>query len=119
MNIDAINIQDVVKSVLDLSFRRAELASQNIAGASIPGYQAKRVDSASFLQSVRESIATDGVCSNDCLKNLRATEYESTTVVSADNEIAELVVASGDYQVLLEMLNRHMSLMRLAISARG
>lgn len=116
MPIDSIGARDVVKQMLDLSLRRAEVASQNIAGASVPGFVSQRVDADAFRTQLLGTLSS---ADRTALQSLRIPTSPAERPYSADQEIAELVAASSDYQVLLEALNRHMSLMRLAVSSRG
>jgi len=116
MPIDAVNPKDVIKLMLDLSLRRAEVASVNIAGASTPGFLAQRVDGEAFRAQLFDALSPSGAIP---LNAVKAQVTAGREIARPDQEIAELVAASSDYQALLETLNRHMSLMRLAITSRG
>lgn len=117
MSIEPVAVKAVLQSMLDLHLQRAELASRNIAGAATPGFVAGRVDSEAFLASVREAVRNPA-CDSGCLPDAQALSSEAQGLPSLDASVAEMVAASGDYQSVMQALNGHLGLMRLAISGR-
>lgn len=104
---------------------RAKVASANIANVNTTGYLPQRVDFQSQLSALQ--TATDSGSLGNALEAAR-TEGFGTVVqpadsllggqVNLDQEVANLVTASTDYQSQLESLNRYFMLLHLAITAQ-
>lgn len=99
MNQALERIADAALRALDHSLMRHQIAAQNIARADEPGFLALRVSDrdASGATSARPG----------------------TTAVRLDHEVAEMVSASLEYQLMADALSRHLGLARLAISTRS
>lgn len=119
---------EAVRLAMGLQQRLAEVASQNIANASTPGYRVQRLEF-SRLKGMLEQVSTAPVSQSSSLLQSMLGESASGSVsastdptrspVNLDHEVASMVSASLDFQALSESLNRHFGLMRLAISGRA
>ena len=115
-----------VRLALGLQQLRAEVASSNIARANTPGHQAMRVELGN-AQAVLSQVAGDraGPSSFSLLSSSTAAGMApvvpdaSAAAAQPDVQVAEMVAASLDYQALVESLNRHFGLMRLAVTGRS
>lgn len=117
---------EAVRLALGLQQLRAEVASNNIAGASTPGFQASRVEMGGAQALLRQAAAAGGnPAIFGALSSFSASELApvvaDTTPAAAqpDTQVAEMVAASLDFQTLSESLNRHFGLMRLAVAGRS
>jgi flagellar basal body rod protein FlgB len=90
--IDAVS-QTVMHS-MDRTMLRHQVAARNIANANNPSFLAVR-------------IAADG--------STAATQAP----VRLDHEVAEMVAAALNYQILADAISRHLSMSRMAISTRS
>jgi len=113
---------EAVRLALAMHETQAKVASVNVARASTPGATAMRLD----FETVRSRLdaAAAGVASAHDLREagltVRSAEPMPTTQpVQADAEIADMVGAAMNYQVLADALGRHFALMRLAVTGRG
>jgi flagellar basal body rod protein FlgB len=119
MPIDPVGVKHVLQAMLDLSQQRAEVASSNIAGSTTPGFRAQRVDQQAFVAQLREAVANPLACDSGCALGLSPQINDAATPPSLDAAVAEMVAASSDYQALLQALNGHLGLMKLAVSGRA
>lgn len=119
MSIEPVGVKDVIQAMLNLTLQRAELASSNIAGSTTPGFKAQRLDDRSFMASLRQAVAEPASCGNACVNELAPSVEEALQPPSLDAAVADLVAANSDYQALLQALNGHLGLMRIAVSGRS
>jgi flagellar basal body rod protein FlgB len=99
MNPALERITDASLRALDQSLMRQQVAAQNIARADEPGFMALRVSSTDATEAPKAE--------------------PSDSPVRMDQEVAEMVSASLEYQLLADALSRHLGLARLAISTRS
>jgi flagellar basal body rod protein FlgB len=110
-----------VSLALSMAQRRAEIASQNIAYANVPGSRLMRADFGEAL-SLLQRVANDDRIDPQMLRNAtlgnvpvgRADTAEGG--VSLDQEVTELALANAHYQALAEAATRQFGLMSLALS---
>lgn len=117
----------LVRWSMNLSQIQAQIASRNIANANITGYQPQRIDFTEQLALLRansgdaESIAA--ALRTVSAEGFRLIEETAPTLlgegVQLDHEIAQLTMANTRYTTLVDALNRHLGLMRLAVTGRG
>ena len=117
MQIDSVSIKDLYQAHLDFSLQRARLACENLASTEAAGYQAQRLERAEFYQQLQAVLNSEEPAQSLSELNVSPTTLEGP--IRADEQIAELVAASTEFQALLETLNRHTGLMKLAMSSRG
>jgi len=116
---------DAVRLAMGVAHRRAELAGDNIARASVPGARARQLDfsaAQSLLARVADGEVTAGALEAQIhsLSEQQATDTSTdASVLSLDAQVAEMSAAATDYQSLGEALGRQFALMRLAIGGRG
>lgn len=116
---------EAVRLALGLQELQARVAGTNIANAGRPDAQALRIefaDAQAALQGAAEGAGGELVAGH--LHALEASLGERTAVPSAepinlDVQVAEMVSAGTNYQVLSEALSRQFGLMRLAIGGRN
>lgn len=99
MNHALERVSDAALRALDLSMMRHQVAAQNIARADEPGFLAHRVSSAGPTGAVESQ--------------------PGATPVRLDQEVAEMVSASLEYQLIADALSRYLGMSRLAISTRS
>jgi flagellar basal body rod protein FlgB len=115
---------EAVRLALGLQQLRAEVASNNIARANLPGFQAQRLEMGNAQAMLRQA-ASAGPAGFQQLASLSAAGIapvvadDSAAGAQPDVQVAEMVAASLDYQALAESLNRHFGLMRLAVTGRS
>jgi len=116
---------EAVRTALDLSRTRAEVAGWNIVNASIPGATFFVVDQAGAKSALAMAAGSDRVAGGQLLAAVRETglslieERSDAVRPSLDELVADSVAAGLEYQLLSESLGRHFGLMRLAVSGRG
>lgn len=112
---------EAVRLALGMLELQARVASQNVARANEPGARAMTVDLAG-IQSELAGVPTGATSierlrtSASTVRGLEATETQAP--IEVDAQVADMVVASTQYQTLTEALNRHFGLMRLAATGR-
>lgn len=112
---------------MDLAQAQAQIASRNIASANIEGYQPQRIDFSAQLSAVRASLndsdALAMTLQDSTLRDFRLITEPGRGLlgngVQLDHEVAQMMAANTRYITLVESLNRHFGLMRLAVTARG
>lgn len=111
---------EAVRLALGMNRLRADVAGRNIAQAATPGAQAMRVDFAAVQQALDAAAAGSATRAElaDAMRRLGDAPKQPGGGVELDAEVAEMVVASTQYQALTEVLGRHFALMRLATSGR-
>lgn len=112
---------DAVRLALGMQQLRAEVAGANIAHAASPEFLPQRVDftaAADWLDRVAAGFKPAGGAP-DVRALAPVIADASATHVQTDEQVAEMVEASLQFQALSESLNRHFGLMRLAISGRS
>lgn len=118
---------EAVRLALGMQQLRAEVAGSNIAGASTPGFQARRVEMGGAQAMLRQAAVPGGGSPGmfETLSSLSAATLApvvadpSLAATQPDTQVAEMVAASLDFQALSESLNRHFGLMRLAVTGRS
>lgn len=119
---------EVVRLAMGMQQLRAEVSARNIASANTPGVTATRLDFGSSQSLLNSAIEASATGDGDLVQQLEAAQSrplasESVDPVGSpiqlDEEVANMASASGQYQTLTEALNRHMGLMRLAITGRN
>lgn len=116
----------LVGKVLDLENLRAEVASRNIANANVQGFSPQKVDFEDQLAAVRNALqqpqSIDGAVSKFEQTEFSVKPEASQSLLNAsvnlDSEVTTLTLAKTQYEALVESLNRHFGLMRLAITGR-
>lgn len=115
----------LVRWALSLDQARAQVASANIANAHTDGFTPQRVAFEDQLASLQ--AAADGGTLPEALENARAEGFATAadpaqsllgSQVNLDDQVANLVSASTDYQSLAEGLNRYFGLLHLAITSQ-
>ena len=119
MAVDAVAVTDLVRTALDMAQQRAELASRNIAQANVAGYSAHRLDFSRVVAGLEQAALAPPGLAAEPPSAAEGVLYSTGTPVSLDAEVAELVAAGSNYQVLADALGRHLGLMRLAVTGRG
>jgi len=116
---------EAVRLALTISQLRAETASNNITQASIPNAKAVRLD-ISFAKELlaRAGHESENINLTDALRQLSNNQAISSSVntnesINLDEEVAALSTANVEYSALVESLNKHFGLMRLAIIGKG
>lgn len=99
MNPAVERVSDAALKALDLNLMRHQVAAKNIARANEPGFLAHRV-------SISDQAGT-------------AESQPGTLPVRLDHEVAEMVSASLEYQLIADALSRYLGMSRLAISTRS
>jgi flagellar basal body rod protein FlgB len=112
---------DAVALAMDVSHSRATAASHNVAFANVPGARTQRADFGR-AQGLLTDIAHGQVGGESALRSMRAGGIGVVDAgqvggdVSLDDEVTDMVEASGRYQALSDALGRQFSLMSLALS---
>jgi flagellar basal-body rod protein FlgB len=126
-NIDT-NMIGLLERALDLSTRRHQLISANIANVDTPGYHTKDIDFAAALKQASETSDTQSLGSMFGLGPSGALGMEPEVLepaglpmrndgnnVNADREMANLAENSLQYTLATQLLGREFSLIRSAI----
>jgi flagellar basal-body rod protein FlgB len=115
---------EMVRLALGAASLRQVVHANNIANANVEGFAPSRVRFEEHLGAVKEQLArgemlgTVGVSSVP--EALIETAWEPTQrQVALDMEVAELSKNALQYQALLKVLSRHLSLTATAIGAGG
>lgn len=126
MEISEITSQ-LVKWSMDLAQAQVQTAGRNIASANVPDYLPQRVDFSRQLAAVRASL-NDPATLAATLRDVSAQDFRLVSAtgqsllgngVQLDHEVAQMLAANTRYVTLVESLNRHFGLMRLAVTSRG
>ena len=104
----------LILKALDALSLRATVTAQNIANANSPGYRPLNV---SFEDALRKAAAEgpDAVAAVQPQIAL-AIDYQGSTALRLDLELATATATSGRYGALAELLNRQLQLQALAAS---
>jgi flagellar basal body rod protein FlgB len=112
---------DAVALAMDVSHSRATAASHNVAYANVPGARTQRADFGR-AQGLLSDVAHGQAGAGGAVQAMRAAGIglvdagQAGGDVSLDDEVTEMVEASGRYQALTDTLGRQFSLMSLALS---
>ena len=116
---------DVTSWAMRLEQLKADVASRNIATASLPGAKPQQVNFAAQLESLRAALQSSDVKSADVSGILNLPMAVAPTSasslaggVSLDSEVADLTSAELRYKTLAEALSRQLSLLTLAASGK-
>lgn len=106
---------------LDAAGMRQQAIAQNIANANTPGYQRVSVSFESRLAALRDGAGNLATPSLASLGDYRpAFDYAPASLqgsgVALDQEMAQLSENTLHHQALLKALNKHMSLVSIAIN---
>lgn len=116
---------EAVRLALTISQLRAETATNNITQASMPNAKAVRLDF-SFAKEllIRAGQENENVSLSDAMRQLNnkqniVSSASTNETIYLDEEVATLSTANVEYSALVESLNKHFGLMRLAITGKG
>jgi flagellar basal body rod protein FlgB len=90
--IDSVSLS--VMQQMDRTMMRHQVAAKNIANANKPNFQAIRMQANGTLSA-------------------------TGAPVRLDHEVAEMVAATLNYQILADAISRHLSMSRMAISTKS
>lgn len=115
---------DAVRLALGINETQARLASRNIAGANDPGASALRADFAQLQALLGEAAQGGGPDLAERVRAAAASGAQTAQVAASgpiqlDEQVADIVAASVNYQSLSEALSRHFGLLRLSIAGRS
>lgn len=116
---------DAVRTALDMSRTRAEVAGWNIVNASVAGASFFVLDQSAAASALALAAGPDGAAGRQALAAVRdsgsslISERVGSERPGLDELVADSVAAGLQYQVLSESLGRHFGLMRLAITGRN
>jgi flagellar basal body rod protein FlgB len=115
---------EAVRLGLDLAQVRAEIASGNIARASIPGATVQKADFADALGALGAAAKDEAgagtrmqAISQQSLRS-EIVQAGSIDAASLDDQVVELSTQGLAYRALTDGLSRHFALMQLAISGK-
>ena len=115
---------EAVRLGLDVAQVRAEMASGNIARASLPGATMKEANFVDALEALGAAARNDSGAGARMQaisqQSLRGEIAEAGTLdaASLDDQVAELSTQGLAYRALTDGLSRHFALMQLAISGK-
>lgn len=101
---------------LDAATMRQQVIAANIANADVPGYTAKTVTFDAVMADAFTGIAGSGSASLDARAVPRLDIDGRPHAVQIDSEMAELSVNQLQYQTLVAGLNKHLSVLSVAIA---
>lgn len=106
---------------LDAAGMRQQAIAHNIANANTPGYQRISVSFEQRLAALGDAAGNMAAPSLASLASLRpsfeyAAPVEAGSAVAIDQEMAQLSENTLHHQALLKALNKHLSLMSIAIN---
>ncbi|AKU21175.1 flagellar basal body rod protein FlgB [Massilia sp. NR 4-1] len=104
---------------LDATSMRQQAIARNIANAGTPGYQRVGVSFESRLGELREALRagqTPAPAMSAQFRPVFALQGQPGEAVALDQEMAALSENTLHHQALLKALNKHMSVMSVAIS---
>jgi flagellar basal-body rod protein FlgB len=122
-------LMGMLEKALDLSTRRHQLISANIANVDTPGYRTKDIDFAAALKQASESPESQTLGSllglagglDQMKQDPEVIETQGLAIrndgnnVNADREMANLAENSLQYTLATQLLGREFSLIRSAI----
>lgn len=105
----------LLKAVLDVTYRRHSVLAGNLANVNTPGYRRQDVD---YFASLETAIRAPSTASKVSVKvvDAPATLRSDGNTVDADVEIARLTQNALMYQVAAEILSRKLAMARRALS---
>lgn len=115
------NTSALLSLALDAAGMRQQAIAHNIANANTPGYQRVSVSFEARLASLRDGAGNIAAPSLANLGNFRPSfEYAAVSPqgsgIALDQEMAQLSENTLHHQALLKALNKHLSLMSVAIN---
>jgi flagellar basal-body rod protein FlgB len=115
------NTSALLSLALDAAGMRQQAIAHNIANANTPGYQRISVSFESRLDALRDGRGNMATPSLASLADFRpsfqyAAPLEAGSSVALDQEMAQLSENTLHHQALLKALNKHLSLMSIAIN---
>lgn len=115
------NTSALLSLALDAAGMRQQAIAHNIANANTPGYQRISVSFEQRLAALADGAGKIGAPSLAGLADLRPSfEYAAPlaagSAIALDQEMAELSENTLHHQALLKALNKHLSLMSIAIN---
>ncbi|MEH0167822.1 flagellar basal body rod protein FlgB [Roseateles microcysteis] len=112
--IDPTTLQLVSKS-LDACALRHQAIAQNIANASVNGAKPVRVQFEELLGSLRAKLEAGHSIKADAIPTARLLAEAGDKPIALDEEMASLSSNSMQYQALLRAMNRHLSILSVAV----
>lgn len=115
------NTSALLSLALDAAGMRQQAIAHNIANANTPGYQRISVSFEQRLAALADGAGKIAAPSLASLADLRPSfEYAAPlaagSAIALDQEMAELSENTLHHQALLKALNKHLSLMSIAIN---
>ena len=115
------NMSGLLSLALDAAGMRQQAIAQNIANANTPGYQRVSVSFENRLNALRDGAGNLATPSLASLSDLRPTfafadANAQGSGVALDQEMAQLSQNTLHHQALLKALDKHLSLMGIAIN---
>ena len=102
---------------LDATTMRQAAIAQNIANATLPGYQAVTVSFEDRMGALKSGLAQGHLPPLSALGQYRPLlEPSDASEVAVDAEVAKLSETVLHHQALLKALNKHFALLSLAIN---
>lgn len=123
MVVDDVTI-DLANWGLNAIKAQQTVTAKNIANANVKGYQAQKADFSSQLEILRSQTNASDLQSalNDMANEINVisetADVFSDQGVQLDKEIAKSTEQSLKYQALIQGLNHHFGMMKIAISGR-
>ena len=107
---------------LDVASQRQQLIATNIANANTVGYMPQRLSFEGQLDDVRRGLQSGKMMDSYALAAMQSRLIPVVDAngqaekIKLDEEVAALSQNSVQYQALIKGLNRHMSILNIAVS---
>lgn len=112
---------DLLRTALNIAQVKQKVAANNIASYNVNGAEKLKVDFGQLITELKNTSNEEKHLLMNEIEN-RWSDYESEAIVKVKDEIkldeenANVILAAGEYKMLVEGLNRKMALMKLAVS---
>jgi flagellar basal-body rod protein FlgB len=108
----------LTQRALDAASLRHAAHAQNIANANVAGAQAVRVGFEEHLEGIRTSLESGKPLTVSDVESVRPSmdSLSGTARINLDSEMASLSRNSLHYQSLVRALERHLSILTLAVT---
>jgi len=112
---------ELLRLALNVSATQQRLALENIAASNTDSLQYKSLDFSTVLMQLQnETSDIRRQISGDISNNWETIEQDMTELnfkeIKLDEEVALSLKAAGNYQKMVELMNRKMGLMKLSVS---
>jgi len=112
---------ELLRLALNVSATQQRLALENIAASNTDSLQYKSIDFSTVLMQLQnETSDIRRQISGDISNNWETIEQDMTELnfkeIKLDEEVALSLKAAGNYQKMVELMNRKMGLMKLSVS---